>query len=418
VFSALAVCAAPLHAQQGRAQLLDQARVEVDEARRLDLLAIAANPVDIDSLWAISIFEIAQIMRDRGQDDVAATWMRWARRHGRWDIDRGYFAPSLVRFYDELAPPIADPDADGGGAFTNWRWPGTLSVADAGLLEIGPSETTVALTVAVEGQGTVSPGASMALPAGTYELLASAEGYDTLRVRREVLPGVATVVSFDVAPVLDETVAQRVGPSVVRLRSPGLASPTCWNGISVGGGLVATSLSALGGATQLEVVRLEQPTLDAQVVGTDVAGDLAILAVSNLVAPPLTRAPGVQPGFAWSVFRNGCEEQMDVARSRFAGATAGLGLPAAAIGSPLIDRSGSLLGLIGEGGRISSVDVMDNLLAEAIDQVEGGGFPVVWVGLATAAVGGVLALVMGGGGDGGGNGSDTGSVVITIPTGH
>ena len=152
-------------AQQDRAQLIQQARVSGDEAERRSLFVAAANPeVEPDSLWAVSVFEIAQIMRDLGQDGVAETWLRWVVRHGQWDIDRAYFSPSLVAFFDALASDVSqDPDPEAGTAPTDWRWPDGFSASDAGSLEVATSDPGLALSVIVGGQEQeLQPGAALA----------------------------------------------------------------------------------------------------------------------------------------------------------------------------------------------------------------------------------------------------------------
>ena len=418
----LLVSATPAAAQQDRARLIQEARISADEAERRNLFVEAANPAVMDSLWAVSVYEIAQIMRDLGQDDVAETWLRWVVRHGQWPIDRGYFSPSLLTFYDAIADSVSqDPGA--GAALTEWSWPDAFSESDAGTLEVATSDPALALTVIVEGQE-LQPGASLTLPAGTYDLVASGVDYESMQVQREVLPGVETVVAFEMVPLLPDAAMQQVGRSLVSLSYAGAGATVCGNGLTVRDGYVVTSLTALGGATDVEVLQADGSALAASIVERDSAGDIAVLSVPNLGRPPLAPAQLAGPGFGWSVFRSGCDAPLEDFRTRLSGTgQAGAPIPLGALGSPLVDRSGSVMGLVATGGLISPIARVEQLVEAADAQlVEAGGFPVVLVVAAVAAVGGLAGLLLGGGGDSGpdpgpGPGPGTGTIVITIPSG-
>jgi hypothetical protein len=401
---------------QDRAALIEQARATADESVRRDLFVEAANPVAPDSLWSVAVFELARIMRDLGDDDGSAVWMRFALRHGQWDIDRAYFAPSLVTFFDQIAASAAVGDETiPEGTTTTWTWPDGFSADDAGSLEISSPDGDADVTVAVEGQGDVAGGSSLELPPGTYELTATAEGYEPASLTREVLPGAETVVSLELLPILADQVAERVGLNVLSLRYSELGALTCANALAVQDGFAVTALSALGGATQMTVSRPNASSLTAEVVGTDSGQDLAVLRIPELTASAGATSQLADSGFAWSVFRAGCDAELQAARTRLGGASALAGIPTGATGSPLVDRDGSVMGLLASGGRISSMDQVGTLIEEATAQFSEGGFPVVWVALGAAALGGAAALLLGGG--------DTpptstpGSVVVVIPGG-
>jgi hypothetical protein len=77
----------------------------------------------------------------------------------------------------------------------------------------------------------------------------------------------------------------------------------------------------------------------------------------------------------------------------------------------VVDREGSLIGLVAEGG-ISPVERADQIIAAAAAQEEGGGFPTLWVAVGLAAAGGAVALLLGGD-----DPAETGSIEIVIPFG-
>lgn len=402
-------------AQEDRAQLIDQARITSDESLRRDLFVAAADPAVRDSLWAVAGFELAQIMLDLGDDDAARAWLRWVLRHSDWEIDRAYFAPSLVSVYDQVAATTADEDqALSAVTSTEWRWPEAFTAEDPGRLEVLTDDADATLIVEVEGQDELEAGESVELAPGTYDLVVSADGYEPVRMAREILPGVETVLSLNLVPVLTEPVVQRLSESVLRLRYASGGAPVCANALSVGDGLAVTSLSALGGRTGFEVPIAGTQPLSAEVVGTDPSRDLALIRVSYLDGPSPSQADLLTQGYAWSVFRSGCAQEVEVARTRLAAAAPVDGLPSGAVGAPLVDRDGSVMGLIAVEGRISPIQGVHTLVEEAAGQLESGGFPTVWAAVGVAAVGGVAALLLGGGDKGA---DDTGSVILTIPSG-
>src|SRR6185436_17109029 len=86
--------------------------------------------------------------------------------------------------------------AGGAGAMdtlANTAWDEAAAPEGRGVLRIQRSGVS-SLTL-VEGVGTMLPGESRSLPAGTYTLRISADGYAPLMVMREVLPGYMTVIT-------------------------------------------------------------------------------------------------------------------------------------------------------------------------------------------------------------------------------
>ena len=74
------------------------------------------------------------------------------------------------------------------------------------------------------------------------------------------------------------------------------------------------------------------------------------------------------------------------------------------------------MGLIVRGGEVAPISFAEQLVEQALAQLDRSGFPVVWVTLGVAAAGAAAALLLGGGG-GSETPLDTGGIVIVIPFG-
>jgi hypothetical protein len=430
---------APLAAQT-RSDLVEQARNEFDPSVRLDLLTRAADPAlgARDSVWAVGVFDLAQSLIGGGEDAAGSLWLRWAARHGpQWTIDRTYYSPSTVAAYDRAVPTVQTGGGLGSPSVTtDWRWPSGFDAGADGTLVVEASDGDVPLTVTVQGGGTVAPGGSLALEPATYELVAEAPGFEATTVTREVLPGVATVLRFDLAPLLPAATESRVSPALVTIRYTQGGQAVCANGLMARpGGLVLTSGSALGSEGGFEIETATGVYRDVPVAARDARLDLAVLRLEATQQPTLPPATGVTDGQdVWSLFRSGCEDPTS-ARTRLAGwrtppaGPVGVapGLPAGALGGPLFDRAGGLIGLVTGPDRVAPIGLAEELLARAARELVaeaqvgpggGGGLPWVWIG-AGAAAAGVAAVVLGGGGGGGGNGEEetTGSIQVTWPGG-
>lgn len=439
---ALLLIGAPtaVEAQDSRAELVEAARNEFDVGARTALLARAADPglAPLDTLWALAVYDLAAVLVDQNRDELAGLWLRWAARHGTWPIDRNWYAPAVVQAYDDAVPAgLAAQEADARQSSTSWRWPDGLDLEAAGVLETTVTDPSAQVTVDVVGEGSIAPGGALSLEPGTYELVASAPGFETLRATREVLPGATTVMSFDLVPLLPDDVRSGVASSLVRIRFMRGGEQVCTNGlVARSEGLVLTSLGPIQGATSLEVVRGGDAYGDVSVAARDPNRNLAVLRFGALglpVLPTTTEAGSDQ--YVWSVHHPGCAPATS-ARARLADWNPSAGsaplvesLPPDALGAPVVDRAGTLLGVVVGSDRVAPVglaqDLLDRALAavaeETDDQVAGagGGFPVAWVAGGAAAVG-VAALLLGGGGGGDDEGPPpptTGGIIVTFPGG-
>ncbi len=198
---ALAVLgAAPLRGQDPRDALVARAFNEFDAARRLQLLKSAVNPTagPPRGAWPVGVQLLAQTLIEDGQDSAAGVWLRWAVRLAP-DLkpDTVQFLPRVIAAYraaSEFVQRTRTP-ADSGAA-TTWLWPTQDSGERTGRLQVSTSSVTGPVRVFVEGVGLIGPGAIAPVAPGSYTLSAAAAGYDSMRVTREVLPGVTTVLDL------------------------------------------------------------------------------------------------------------------------------------------------------------------------------------------------------------------------------
>jgi hypothetical protein len=428
--------AAPLAAQQNRAELIDQARNEFDLDVRLDLLARAVDPGlgAADSLWAVAAFDLAQLLVGSAQPEGASLWLRWAARHGpEWPIDRTYYSPSMIEAYERAVADVrggVGPDDD--AVATGWRWPGRFDAAAPGVIEVATADPAVPLTVSVEGVGSVTIGRSGPVAVGTYEIVAAADGFEPARVTREVLPGVTTMLEFDLAPLLPPASAAAMAHALVMIRYTAAGEQVCANGVLAGaGGLVLASRTALGRTGGLEVVTSERVIGDRSVAHSDPGLDLAVIRLGAAPRPALPRAAAVADRqHAWALYRTGCDEPIS-APTRLSGwrpgAPVGLSppLPPEARGAPLVDRTGALIGLVRAADVMTPITLADGLLALAeapeptpqLRITRRGGPRWVWIGAGAAALGAAAVALAGGSGSNGQPAATTGGIIIVFPGG-
>jgi hypothetical protein len=437
--AALALALGPSGAasQETREELIDEARGQFTDSVALDLLMNAADPgaAPLDSLWAVSVFDLALTLIGQEREPLALVWLRWAARQApQWTIDRSWFPPSVIDAYDRAVPTVRETGGLGDPSVaTTWRWPSEFDRTAPGAIEVRAGDPSVPVTVDVEGEGSVSAGGTLTLEPGTYEMVATAQGFEAARVTREVLPGATTVLEIDLAPQLLPAAEATVEPSLVRIRTSQGGQPVCTNGIVArAGGLVLTSRSGLTQTSGLEVVTSRGVYPGVSVAASDDQLDLAVLRVGEAGLPALQTAGSVSDGqHVWAVFHDGCGD-VGTDRTRLESWTPSApvalasGLPAAALGSALIDRTGALVGVVIGQDRVAPLGSAERLLARAAEDLiagepqvtggGGGGPPWIWIGAGVAAAG-VAAVVLGGGGEGGPDPTPTGGIRITFPGG-
>lgn len=424
-------------AAQDRSELINQARAQPTDSLAMHMLLQAADPAlaPLDSLWAVSVHDLALTLVGVDEATRAGVWLRWSARHGSaWPIDRS-LPSDVVDAYDEAVSTVqaggglGDPDVS-----TSWRWPAVFDADADGAIAVSGAAPGMQVTVAVTGGGTVAPGEELALPAGTYELVASADGYETARVEREILPGVATVLEFDLAPVLSDAVRAAAIRSLVSIRYMSGGQQVCTTGfLGRPDGFIFAARSALGAESGLEVTTSTGVFSGVAVERSNPELNLAVLKLDATAQPTLPRANGTSTGQrVWSVFHPGCEAPIsaharlgdwpgtptDVVRMASS-------LSPDASGGPLFNQSGQLVGIVVGIDQVVPAALADGLLPLLAEdrtatqglQAGGGGPPWKWIGAGVAAVGVAAAVLLGGGGGGDEAPPTTGSIIATWPGG-
>jgi hypothetical protein len=422
-------------AQQSRASLIDQARAEFSDSAAAQLLLSAQDPAlgPRDSLWAVAGYEMAATQLRQRQRELALVWLRWVVRHAsQWPIDRAWFPPSVVDAFDDAFETVQeDQDPDDEALRTTWTWPTRFDRTASGTVEVAGTGSAASPVIQVVGRE--DPGTSrVTLQAGTYELEVNADGHEPRRVRREVLPGVTTSLTVELPPLLPEQSQATVAAKLVRIRYMRGAEQVCSNGfLASADGLVLTSHGAIPDGTSVDVLGPDGVELsrNVSIAASDPERSLAVLKLPQAQTEAIPTAANVADGqYAWSVHFADCSS-LTSARTRLTawpsppGAPVPLSaaLPAGAVGSPLVNREGMLLGLIGSTGSVTPAALTQDVLERArratvVAQVRPrGGFPWKWAGAGAAAAG--LAVVLLGGGGGGGNDAPpptTGGITITF----
>jgi len=238
---------ASLRAQDPRDAMVARAFNEFDAARRLQLLMSALNPTagPPRGAWPVGVQLLAQTLIEDGQDSLAGVWLRWAvRLSPDLQPDTAQFLPKVVVAYRSARDFVLNTRAPGdSAAATTWLWPAQATGERVGRLQVSTATLAAPVRVFVEGVGLIGPGGAAPVAPGSYAVNVSAAGYDSVRVMREVLPGVTTVLEFRPRSALVRlTNKQQPDQHTVQLQQP--AEPhrkggvPLWVKVGAGGGVV------------------------------------------------------------------------------------------------------------------------------------------------------------------------------------
>jgi hypothetical protein len=433
----LATLTAPVAAQANRAALIDEARTTFEDSTVIRILHSAMDPAlgGRDSMWAVAGYELAFAFLRSGQPERAGLWLQTVARHAPgFAIDRINFPPNVLAAYDQAVSQVSNAP-DQGTVETRWRWPDALDPDEDGTIEVAAPATGAQVEATVESVGPILPGGLMSLPAGTYTITVSTDGWEPVRVERAVLPGTATMLEVDLVPLLSAVVEAEASANVVRITYDLAGQQVCRSGYFAGtDGLVLTTLAAVRDASAITVSTFDgsQSWPNVPVIATDTGRGLAVLRLPLESTTPSATATDIATGeYAWSVPAPGCDDGRPI-RTRIsawngtAPASLAPALPASVAGAPLIDRGGFLIGIVtGPSAALPDAltrDLVERaraLIAVQVRPPSGGGFPWTWVGLGAAAAGvGVALAGGGGGGDDGGTTPPpptTGGIIIVFP---
>jgi hypothetical protein len=244
--------AAALHAQESRDSLVARAFNEFDAARRVPLLVAALDPKagPPRGSWGVAVQLLAQTLIEETQDSAAAVWLRWAiRLSPELQPDTIQFLPQVATAFRAAHEFVSRTrTAADTAAVTNWLWSAEGIPEGNGRIQVATAGLTAPVQVVVKDVGQLGPGAGVSAAPGSYEVRASAAGYDTVRVTRELLPGVTTVLEFR----LHATVALAPQPPAPAPAQPvaaprrGKRFPWVWAALGVAGAGTAVAILAGG----------------------------------------------------------------------------------------------------------------------------------------------------------------------------
>ena len=207
--------AASLSGQDPREAAVQRAFNEFDAARRVQLLVSALNPTlgPLRGAWPVAVQLLAQTLIEDGKDSLAAVWLRWAvRQSPDLQPDTLQFLPRVVTAVRSARTFASQTGSPGdSAAATTWQWPAQETGASQGTLR-ATAPGLVPVKVEVKGVGPIALGGSIPLNPGSYEINASASGYDSLRATREVLPGITTVLEFRLRSTLAQVTPEQPTP--------------------------------------------------------------------------------------------------------------------------------------------------------------------------------------------------------------
>jgi hypothetical protein len=170
--------------------------------RAIELLSLGLDPSagPQDSLWVAGLHKLADALLESGAEAAASTWLRWGvRLHPDLAIDSINFPPRVVEAL-RSAMQFVSANPTPQNVRVSWRWPAAMPRSNNGTLLIESGD--VKPSGRIEGGSFLAPGVPQNLSAGSYPLLATAEGYLPVRATVEVLPEVTTSVRFDLEPAL------------------------------------------------------------------------------------------------------------------------------------------------------------------------------------------------------------------------
>jgi hypothetical protein len=236
---------ASLEGQDPREAQVARAFREFDPTARQQLLIPLLNPSlgPLRGPWPVGVQLLAQTLIEDGKDSIAAAWLRWAIRLSP-DLrpDTVLFLPEVITALRSARVFVTQSRGPGDSlAVTTWVWPASRAGEPMGRLQIA-SSGAVPARVVVRGVGGVAAGASTPLSPGSYEISAVTVGSETVRLTREVLPGITTVMEFTVRPPAPQVVTK---PPPPRKKS---GFPVVWAGLGAAGAVALIAVLTTGGS--------------------------------------------------------------------------------------------------------------------------------------------------------------------------
>jgi hypothetical protein len=215
-------------AQGRRTAMVDSARALIDDFNERQSIALLRRALDPalgapDGSWSRGVQLLGQTLLQTNQREEALSWLRWALRQSpSLQVDSVNFTPALVSAFYEARAFVQASRAE-PRVSVRFQWATATTSGGFGdlLVERGEAAGETPLQLSVNGEFLAEKQARRLSP-GTYRIAARAVGQTDADFTTEVLPGVTTTVTLNLAPaarvvsaVTDAAGVSSAGPSAV-----------------------------------------------------------------------------------------------------------------------------------------------------------------------------------------------------------
>lgn len=326
---ALALAAPAASAQRNRTAMVDSARALIEdfnERQSIGLLRRALNPAlgPPDVSWARAVQLLGQSLWQTNQRDEALSWFRWAwRQSPSTAVDSVNFIPAVVNAFVEAREFVTAGRSE-PRATVRFEWSSVTTGAGLGSIVVAREEARAApsLKLSVNGEF-LAEKQTRRLSAGSYHIAARVAGQPDAEFATEVLPGVTTIVTLNLAStdeVLSHATTAIVFERLARVNLPQRSRAECRVGFFAGRpGLLVTRYTKSVGSGPF-IVKLVRPgvapdTLSG-IAASDTVVELMALATSFTGGDSLPVAANARTGMSlWTAHFPKCGEVPSLVRA-------------------------------------------------------------------------------------------------------